>query len=491
MHLIYAGTDEKYDRYEIQEFLGDSIPKYAILSHTWGEDEVTFKDMQHLDERVKAKQGFKKIAGTCDQALRDGLSWAWVDTCCIDKSSSADLSEAINSMYAWYGNATRCYAYLVDVPTGDDPFAEQSAFRKSRWFTRAWTLQELVAPTDVVFYDNGWQIIGVKWDFMSPYLPEHQHGPGTRFAELLEEVTEIPDRCLMKYTSPHSYSVAKRMSWASKRDCTRVEDSAYSLMGLFGVNMPLLYGEGTKAFVRLQEEIMKEIDDHSLFAWTLPDKDNQDMMRSILAQSPAAFAWSGNIIPVQQEEELSFMTRKGLRIRIGMRPAEIMDLTLKPNMPRAVYGILNCAPSYDTNRRIALLLIPEISQRGGQYLTFYRCATRRHSMFTTGGMEKLETIYVSKCLQLDLDAYDKSWFFPKQHLTVYPGSLLGESIDIFSILASLKRLDEVNILHLPFIGSGITIVSSPWDRRAEVWLDERRVAEVWESGCVQYKDLDA
>ncbi|KAI0098141.1 heterokaryon incompatibility protein-domain-containing protein [Nemania sp. FL0031] len=265
MRLIYTRTDGKHNRYEMREFFGDTIPKYAILSHTWGEDEVNFKDMQ--DRWVKKKEGFRKILYTCEQAQRDGIDWAWIDTCCIDKSSSAELSEAINSMYAWYHSSATCYAYLADVLTDDDLVTEQSRFRGSRWFNRSWTLQELIAPREVKFYDKEWRHIG------------NEAGPQNGFAKLLEEITGIPKDCLVEHRSPSSYSVAKRMSWASKRKCTRIEDIAYSLIGIFNVNMPLLYGEGAKAFIRLQEEIMKEIDDHSLYAWTLPENDTQSELK--------------------------------------------------------------------------------------------------------------------------------------------------------------------------------------------------------------------
>lgn len=131
MRLLNA----KSEIVQVMEFEGDEVPPYAILSHTWGKDEVSFRDIQD-PVSFRSREGYKKIKYSCDQAVKDGLEWVWVDTCCIDKASSAELSEAINSMFLWYQNARVCYAYLVDVTSHGDPRAEQSAFTRSRWWTR-------------------------------------------------------------------------------------------------------------------------------------------------------------------------------------------------------------------------------------------------------------------------------------------------------------------------------------------------------------------
>jgi hypothetical protein len=152
----------------LAEFVGNDIPRYAILSHTWGADheEVTFKDM--VDGTGKAKAGYRKIRFCKKQAAKDGLQFFWVDTCCIDKSISTELTEAINSMFRWYQDAARCYVYLPDVSTGgsvgDDEFARRwkTAFKKSRWFTRGWTLQELIAPVSVEFFSVEGERLGDK-----------------------------------------------------------------------------------------------------------------------------------------------------------------------------------------------------------------------------------------------------------------------------------------------------------------------------------------
>ncbi|KAK2767968.1 het domain-containing protein [Colletotrichum kahawae] len=204
-------------------------------------------------------KGFRKIRETCRLAARDGIKYAWVDTCCIDKSNSAELSEAINSMYSWYQRAKVCFAYLSDLCLSSSAPKSTlapdliSLLRGCRWFSRGWTLQELIAPASVLFYEKNWGLVGNKkdWDAM------------------LSDVTGIsPDT--MAYYDPASYSIAERMSWAATRETTREEDKAYSLLGIFDVNMPMLYGEGAKAFRRLQEEIIRTGYDVSIFAWTKP-----------------------------------------------------------------------------------------------------------------------------------------------------------------------------------------------------------------------------
>lgn len=242
------------------------------------------------------------------------------DTCCIDKNSSAELSESINSMYRWYQRAERCYAYLADVPSDEDPRIENSCFMRSRWFTRGWTLQELIAPLDLVIFARDWRVIGTKLSLQ-----------GT-----IAAITGI-DKAVLVDGNLRRMSIARKMSWASKRETTRVEDIAYCLMGLFNINMPMLYGEGEKAFIRLQEEIIKDSDDHSIFAW----KDSMALSESssgLLARSPAVFVDSCRIDPVLLSLCYSppyFKTNKGLYIQLELLP---MDKTKK-----IYFAVLHCA----------------------------------------------------------------------------------------------------------------------------------------------------
>ncbi|PIL28756.1 hypothetical protein GSI_08800 [Ganoderma sinense ZZ0214-1] len=192
-----------------------------------------------------------KIREACRIAREDGYDYIWIDSCCIDKSSSSELSEAINSMYKWYGLADVCYAYLSDVPSGEIYQADDSAFRKSRWFGRGWTLQELIAPLWVEFFSKDWIPIGSKHDLV----------------DLVESITKIDEKALLHVEPLDAFSVAQRLSWAAERKTSRVEDRAYSLLGIFNINMPTLYGESDYAFRRLQEHIMERTPDQSLLAW--------------------------------------------------------------------------------------------------------------------------------------------------------------------------------------------------------------------------------
>ncbi|KAF2440849.1 HET-domain-containing protein [Karstenula rhodostoma CBS 690.94] len=223
----------------------DDNVRYAILSHRWGNDndEVSFTDIQH-PRSMPRKKGYDKIEKCCKQALRDGYKYAWVDTCCIDKRSSAELQEAINSMFRWYERAGVCYAYLEDVPL--------RRMEESEWFTRGWTLQELLAPRVVQFFDNAWKFLG-----------DHK----TLLIEI-HEATKIEPGVLQKTMSLHNCSIAERMSWAAGRRTKRIEDRAYSLFGIFQVHLPMLYGEREAAFQRLQQAILRTSEDDTLFAWT-------------------------------------------------------------------------------------------------------------------------------------------------------------------------------------------------------------------------------
>ena len=183
-----------------------------------------------------------KIRDCCSPAERRGFDWVWVDTCCIDKKSSAELSEAINSMFRWYAEAGECYAYLSDVHLNKGlDLATRSVhtswFVHSLWFTRGWTLQELLAPSNAIFFDCDWNCIGNK-------------------KELSNEISTATGIGIQYLDNTHGASVATKMSWISGRRASRMQDIAYCLLGLFDVNMPLLYGEGRKAFLRLELEIL-------------------------------------------------------------------------------------------------------------------------------------------------------------------------------------------------------------------------------------------
>jgi len=226
-------------------FKKDAIPPYAILSHTWGDDEVTYEDL--INKTAEQKIGYEKIQFCGQQVVRDGLQYFWVDTCCIDKRNLSEVSRSINSMFRWYQNAVKCYAFLSDVSTfGLRNLQRQrnrweSNFRSSRWFTRGWTLQELIAPTTVEFFSSQSHLLGDK----------------ISMEQLIHEITNIPVEAL-KGSPLQNFSNADRMTWAKNRQTTEEEDSAYCLLGIFGVFLPLIYGEGkSNAMNRLREQINK------------------------------------------------------------------------------------------------------------------------------------------------------------------------------------------------------------------------------------------
>jgi Heterokaryon incompatibility protein (HET) len=289
------------------------VKEYAILSHTWNSEadyEVTFEDMMKDDQDKKA--GHAKILGACNIALQDGYGYVWIDTCCIDKKSSAELSEAINSMFRWYSESGECIAYLSDVPSDLSGDELEKHFRASRWFTRGWTLQELLAPQKLHFYDKNWKFIGDR----------------QQWKRVMCEITEIHEDALTgDLTRIKRYSIAQKMSWASRRNTTRAEDVAYSLLGIFDVNMPLLYGEGNKAFIRLQEQIIKDSDDQTIFCWNAePAKLDENSYRNavqdetaicgLLAPSPYEFRHSYDYVPDRspRTSEPFSITNAGMRI---------------------------------------------------------------------------------------------------------------------------------------------------------------------------------
>ena len=289
----------------LEEVWNESEKKYAILSHRWGDGEVSFSDFQNL-ELASSMQGFSKIRQACEHAKGDGLEYVWVDTCCINKESSAELSEAINSMYRWYKASAVCYALLSDVYTNgvSDEYELNWRINSSAWFTRGWTLQELIAPQKVVFHDRNWDVLGTKQSFKT----------------LLTAWTGIHEGALTGEPLA-KFSIAQRMSWAAKRITTREEDCAYCLLGIFDVNMPLLYGERRKAFVRLQEEIIKTSDDQTIFAWAMTTCDQSGH----LAESPAAFEYCRGVKPSTTCRGGSpfFMSNRGLSVRLLARPLTV------------------------------------------------------------------------------------------------------------------------------------------------------------------------
>ncbi|PQE30544.1 HET domain-containing protein [Rutstroemia sp. NJR-2017a WRK4] len=304
---------------------------------------ITFQDMQgdmQGGREKKKPESYAKLKNTCLRAEEDGITYVWIDNFCIDKESSAELSESINSMYLWYKEAKTCYAFMADVQA--DHHARTSIeFAHSRWFKRGWTLQELIAPKNVTFYSKDWTVLGTR----------------ITLATEISGITKIDEGILKGIQGVEYMSVAKRMSWASNRETTRQEDMAYCLMGLFGVNMAMLYGEGgEKAFRRLQEQIMQDSDDETLFAWTNSDAERPEL-QGLLAKSPKDFRNSSSYIANYDRSTRipPSTTSKGLCVTFGLVHFE-KDIWV---------GSLDCPipPAYDQTLAIYLKLLDKQSQQ--------------------------------------------------------------------------------------------------------------------------------
>ncbi|KAK0648989.1 hypothetical protein B0T16DRAFT_409230 [Cercophora newfieldiana] len=330
------------ETHRLRTFVGKNTPPYAILSHTWGPDaeEVSFQDITTGNFESRGN-GTRKLKGCCLQAKRDGFKYAWIDTCCINKDSSTELGEAINSMFRWYHKAAVCYAYLADVGPADDHRDTSSSFFTSRWFRRGWTLQELLAPEVLQFYNSEWGLIGTKEDY------SHE----------IEVITGIPRQFLLGWDDFRQASVAQRMSWVATRETTRTEDMAYCLLGIFDITMPMIYGEGTRSLRRLQQEIIRVSRDHSILAWGLglaatetANQPTDTVSGGALTTTPAEFARCGNVVPKKVDAvtaiDLELVAGGCLSVQISLHTAPTGDL----------YGLLSCGPENNPTQVVGIPL---------------------------------------------------------------------------------------------------------------------------------------
>ncbi|KAH7396341.1 heterokaryon incompatibility protein-domain-containing protein [Pyrenochaeta sp. MPI-SDFR-AT-0127] len=352
MRLLRIDSDGEFS---LVEYVRKDIPPYAILSHTWGEDheEVSFRDFSH--GLSKSKAGHKKLVFCGKRAAYDNLRYFWVDTCCIDKSSSAELQEAINSMFQWYCKATKCYAYLADVSIarveGIDTLSQQAqtkankqAFQESRWFTRGWTLQELLAPTSVEFFSAEGERLGDRSSLLQDIYDSTGISPQA-----------IQGRPL------NQFNIETRLSWAENRTTKREEDKAYALLGIFDVHMPLIYGEGEEnAFRRLREEIDKSAKSHlHPQASVQPRTVEANTVRTLQLGSPASW-----IVPLPKPRFFVGRATQLARLRAHISSGAGQRL--------AIYGLGGCGKTalaletaYQTKEQEptrAVFWVPTVSQ---------------------------------------------------------------------------------------------------------------------------------
>ena len=281
---------------KLKEHRESQLPGYVILSHRWGDEEVTFEDLQSGTD-VSQHTGYAKLQGFCRLAQSLDYKWAWLDTACINKSSASELGTALNSMYRWYAESKQCIAYLQDVHTGG------KLLEDSEWFDRGWTLQELIAPKNMTFYDRDWSIIGTK----------------AALVERLSSKTKIPVSILDHTTKLSSCSIAQRFSWAANRTTERVEDRAYSLLGLFDIHLEMFYGEREKAFLRLQQKLLLSSADETIFAWSLDTTNHPNGYSGMLAPSPSSFRLCSNMATTSQNKAFS-ESNLGLTIDLPTQP---------------------------------------------------------------------------------------------------------------------------------------------------------------------------
>jgi hypothetical protein len=359
------------------EYFMATIPKYAILSHTWEEEEVTFDDMKP-GEAPQTMKGYTKLHRAATLASTQGYEYIWIDTCCIDKSSSAELSEAINSMFTWYRNAAICNAYLSDYSAGPDDLESCSQenlehLRQAKWWTRGWTLQELIAPNQVSFFDTDWFEFGTR----------------EKHSAVFTGITGIHEDILTGKTAVSDVSAAVRMTWAAKRVTTRPEDMAYCLLGLFDVNMPLLYGEGAeKAFVRLQQQFLKEVEDDSIFAWWAPKEESlKRACWGLFAPTPKYFADSVGIesggSPHWGSQPVE-ATNRGVRVEMSISPME-------GDRSRSLYfTYLRCT----AGKRLAIVLVLQRLSPLGNIFT--RAVPHVRPVLTQAGLVHIPTAEFSE-----------------------------------------------------------------------------------------------
>ncbi|KAI9566978.1 hypothetical protein HD554DRAFT_2111690 [Boletus coccyginus] len=294
--------------------------RYAIFSHRWfSEGEPTYQDMMKGNRLGGA--GYEKLKQFCDTAQSARVTYAWSDTCCINKDSSAELDESIRSMFRWYRNSFICIAYLGNTDCLDNVGDDE-------WFRRGWTLQELIAPKCIKFY-------GRKWNPLTDVVNDLDHW---EILKKIENVTTIRAHFLRgRQFEPGPKDIAERMSWAAGRTTTRGEDRAYSLMGIFGVSMSVAYGEGPdQAFFRLTEAILHVSDSLDILNWTGAPASTSHATR-MLPSSPDCYLMKNRpkFSALQNPQSLT-LTNRGLQLDLFVIPGTLSPENLQ-NSNRAIF----------------------------------------------------------------------------------------------------------------------------------------------------------
>jgi tetratricopeptide (TPR) repeat protein len=354
MRLLQRDSTGRFSLTEDIPDDGDTFPLYAILSHTWGKQEVTFDDLNN--NTGSSKDGYEKLEFCANQAEQDGLRYFWVDTCCINKADAGELQHAINSMFRWYQSAVKCYVYLSDISAaGQNQLSQRDwepAFRNSRWFTRGWTLQELLAPRSVTFFSRE----GVRL------------GDRQSLKLLIHDITRITTQAL-EGNPLHEFGVEERLSWVESRQTTRKEDKAYSLLGIFGVFMSLIYGEGEmNARQRLRNKINKS-----------SEKDVVQLTQSVQKESEGQFhdwKYSQSTLLTNAAPWMIPFARSNSFVGRGSLLAQIREHCLsKGGQKLTIYGLGGCGKT-----AIALEAAYELRDHNPLCAVFWIAAVSRESI---------------------------------------------------------------------------------------------------------------
>ncbi|KAG1908047.1 uncharacterized protein F5891DRAFT_1169157 [Suillus fuscotomentosus] len=290
----------------------------VLLSHRWEETEALLHHIQDKNVReLKGLGGIAKLQSFCQIARDAGYFWAWMDTCCIDKSNNVELQESVNSMFVWYRHSALTIVYLSDVP----PSSQPGALARSVWNERGWTFQEFVAPKVVRFYQKDWSL------YLDDRSPNHKESPA--IMEELESATGIDPQALISFC-PGMRDTREKLQWASKRVTTVQEDIAYSLFGIFDIHLPVIYGERKQsALGRLLQEIVSRSGDITSLDWVGQSSE----FNSCLPASITSYATPPCSLSSLSEDEIQIAVSSLQNIVAVDSASKLYDLLENMNTP--------------------------------------------------------------------------------------------------------------------------------------------------------------